>query len=97
MTKTTSSPSASTTTSGVDGLLPTDPLYVDTFEEMMAARKATDVRMSDVRYAIWNWRGRIVHIFGWHTWVPLEEWDVEHGWMRYVGMSCWHCQKVIRE
>lgn len=98
MTKPTSSPSASTTTSGVDGLPPTDPLYAYTFDELAEARGAREVDpLSDWRYALWFAKGRLLHLVGLHTWVALEEWDMDQGSMQLIGVSCWHCPKVIRQ
>ena len=92
MTQPTSSPSAGTTTS-TDGPLPTDPLYATTFEELAEYRQARELTpWSDRRYALWFAKGRIRHLFGLHTWVPLEEWDLTAGSMRFVGDVCWHCQ-----
>jgi hypothetical protein len=37
--------------------------------------------------------GKIKHLFGIHTFVPLEEWDLDAGSMRFIGSVCWHCQE----
>ena len=63
---------------------------------MQQMRNANPVRMSDLRYFVWCMVGQIKHIVGWHTYVPLEEWDTEDGSMRYIGMSCWHCPARLR-
>lgn len=96
MTKRTSSHSANTTTSGAGGPLPTDPLYAYTFEEMAEARKASELRWGDLRYSVWFVWGRVKHVVGIHTFVPLEEWDLSVGSFQIVGQSCWHCKRVIR-
>lgn len=90
MTRRTLSPYVGITTS-TDGPLPTDPLYVDTFEELATSRGASSP-VSDRKYVIWVLLGRVRHLFGLHTWVPLEEWDLDVGSMRYIGRLCWHCQ-----
>lgn len=95
MTRPTSSPSVGTTTS-TDGLLPTDPLYVTTFEELAQSRKARELTLSDRRYAIWLAWGKVKHLVGIHTFVPLEEWDLDAGSMQYVGSVCWHCKEQTR-
>lgn len=79
-----------------NGTLPTDPLYVTTFAEMAESRKAKEVSMSDARYAAWNLWGKIKHLVGWHTYVPMEVWDTDNGSCQYVGMTCWHCDRTIR-
>jgi hypothetical protein len=73
--------------------LGTETRSESTFDSMAAARKAEDVRMTDIRYAVWNTTGKFWHLFRWHIYVPLEEWDMETGSMRYAGLICWHCQK----
>jgi hypothetical protein len=69
--------------------------FESTYSSMQQARKAEPVRMSDARYAAWNIAGKVKHIFGWHTYVPLEEWSIGDGSMRYIGMVCWHCQERL--
>jgi hypothetical protein len=96
VTRTTSSRSAKATPRTDDaqassGTLPTDPLSVSTFDAMQEARGADQVTMTDLRYAVWNLLGRAKHLLGLHTFVILEEWDLQQGSMRVIGMVCWHC------
>jgi hypothetical protein len=58
---------------------------------MQEARGAAPVAMTDLRYAVWNLLGRAKHLFGLHTFVILEEWDLQQGSMRIIGSVCWHC------
>lgn len=92
MTRRTSSPYVGITTS-TDGPPPTDPLYATTFEELAASREAEDPTLSDREYVIWMAIGKIKHLFGIHSFVPLEEWDLGAGSMRFIGSVCWHCQE----
>ena len=71
-----------------------DPLYVDTLDYMLAARSMKSAEMSDIRYFLWYWRGRLKHAFGFHTFVPLEEWDMEVASVQYIGLVCWHCTEI---
>jgi hypothetical protein len=101
VTPPTSSPSAKPTLKMVavevdSGTRPTDQSFESTLNAMLEARKMSNVRMSDVRYAIWNVWGKIKHVVGLHTYVPLEEWDPNNGSMQYTGMVCWHCTKELR-
>lgn len=73
--------------------LETDSEYESTYDDMRQARKAEEVTMSDLRYATWCRWGLFKHIFGIHTFVPLEVWDTENGSMQYIGRICWHCQE----
>ena len=103
MIQPTSSPSAKATpktdaapvTSGTPPL-PTDPLYVDTYNDMLAARSMKDAQMNELHYRLWNLIGKLKHVLGLHTFIPLEEWDPDDGSMQYIGMVCWHCPEQLR-
>jgi hypothetical protein len=47
--------------------------------------------MADLRYATWFRWGQFKHLFGIHTFAPLEVWDTQAGSMQYIGRICWHC------
>lgn len=72
------------------GLQPTDPLSVTTYDdelnELMQLRGAHKVGRlySMIPH-------RIVHVFGLHFWIPLEEWDVERGSFQEIGLACLFC------
>ena len=69
--------------------------YASTFEAMAEARKGHEVRMTDRKYALWFLWGKVKHLLGFHTFVQLEEWDLDAGSVRFIGMTCWHCQKRV--
>ena len=73
----------------------TENSYAATFEAMAETRKGHEVRMSDRRYASWLIWGKVKHLLGFHTFVQLEEWDLDAGSVRFIGMTCWHCQKRV--
>jgi len=64
-----------------------------TFDLMVTARGAS--QMSDARYWVWDTMAKIKHIVGWHTFVPLEEWDLEAGSYQYIGRTCWRCEVTL--
>jgi len=78
---------------GINGTPPTGQTSETTFDDMAEARGATTPRMSDLKYALWVWKGKIKHLVGWHTFVPLEEWDLEAGSYQYIGLTCWLCEE----
>jgi len=78
---------------GTNGTPQIDPKYASTFDVMVTARGAS--QMSDARYRTWNMVARIKHIVGWHTFVPLEEWDLEAGSYQYIGRTCWRCEVTL--
>jgi hypothetical protein len=69
--------------------------YAATFEAMAEYRKGHEVNMSDRKYARWFLWGKVKHLIGLHTFVQLEEWDLDAGSVRFIGMTCWHCQKRV--
>lgn len=78
------------------GTQPIETSYGSTYEKLRQFRRANEVAMTDHRYFLWVSWGKIKHIFGIHTYVPLEEWDPNSGWVRYIGSACWHCPKTMR-
>jgi hypothetical protein len=77
----------------MDGPLPIDQSSESTFEALAEYRGARELNpWSDRKYAVWFAKGRLKHLVGFHTWVPLEEWDLAAGSMRFIGDVCWHCQ-----
>jgi len=53
------------------------------------------MRTADWRYWRFSIKTRVRHLFGLHTMIGLEEWDLDAGSMRYVGMVCWGCGRRI--
>lgn len=103
MTQNTSSPSAKDTPKTDDALAASgipresiDPLCVYTcYEEMLQATKMKEVSWSDRRYLVWDVWGRVKHVFGIHTYVLQEDWDVTRGSIKIIGSICWHCNKRL--
>ena len=98
MTQVTSSHSAKDTPKtdekpDTNGIPPTGQTSGSTFDLMVTARGAS--QMSDARYRTWNMVAKIKHIIGWHTFVPLEEWDLEAGSYQYIGRTCWRCEVTL--
>jgi hypothetical protein len=103
VTLNTSSPSAKGTPKTDDALEGSgiqresiDPLYVNTYREMQQMRNGEAPLMTDWHYAVWNIWGRLKHLVGLHTMIPLEEWDLDNGSMKIIGSACWHCPKEYR-
>ena len=48
-----------------------------------------------LRWALWDTKARLIHPLGFHTMLPLEQWDAEAGSTQFDGLACWLCEKRI--
>ena len=45
------------------------------------------------RYALLDLKARVIHPLGFHTMIPLEQWDTEAGSIQFDGLVCWVCDR----
>lgn len=61
---------------------------------MLRQRTGAPVKeMTDRQFDRWEWLGRWKHRLGFHSMVPVEEWNRETGSVRYIGLRCWFCEQ----
>jgi len=52
--------------------------------------------MDRLVYAWWSTKATILHWFGIHTMLPLEEWDFTEEVVQLKGSICWKCDHTTR-
>lgn len=63
-------------------------------EEVMAKRWGGKVRpWNTTRYHRWLLMVKLKHVFGVHTYIPIERWDIERDTISYEGLLCWECER----
>ena len=97
--KPTSSPSARATPSAapeldISGIPPTGLTSVDIWRTQYWGQAT----MTDLEFAWWQLKRRILHWFGQHSWIPIEHWDKPEngGMVEIIGYSCWFCPRTKR-
>ena len=48
---------------------------------------------SHARHILWDTKAKLIHQLGFHTMIPLEEWDTENGTVQVDGLVCWVCDR----
>ena len=72
---------------------PTDPSYASTFDQLWKAREINRISRLDLVTKLVYTKALLVHPLGIHTWLPVEELDLDEGSARFGGIACWVCDK----